>query len=92
MSDQSNIIPPFKPEDYPDKVCCGWLEHLVAAGFKFPFSIKTAITARDENSVDSQDKWSVEFYKQDARSLGVNQRQHITIFFLYCPFCGKKIG
>lgn len=84
------MLPEFKPEDYPDKTCCGVLEHLIASGYKFPFS-KPVVVKRDTMQMDTGG-WAVTMYEQDARTLGLNQRKHITVFLTHCPFCGKKIG
>lgn len=84
------LLEGFKPEDYPERVCCGTLEHLVETGYKFPFS-KPIIVSK-ELQIGASDKWAVTIYEQDARSLGLNQRKHVTVFLSYCPFCGKEIG
>jgi hypothetical protein len=85
----ANKIPEFNPDDYPDKVCCGILEHLVNTGYKFPFSIPIQLSQDMSLKAGS---WAVTVYEQDTRTLGLNQRKHVTVFLSYCPFCGKKIG
>ena len=86
------MLPKLNPEDYPEKVCCGVLEHLVANGFEFPFMKRFKTKPEGKDGIDIQEAWAVDVYKKDTRSLGINQRQKATIFLSYCPFCGKKIG
>ena len=82
-------LPDFNPDDYPDKTCCGILEHMIVSGYKFPFS-KPIMVNKDMQM--NAGGWAVTMYEQDSRSLGLNQRKHITVFITHCPFCGKKIG
>jgi hypothetical protein len=88
------VLPKLNPDDYPEKVCCGVLEHLIANGFEFPFIMPFRVEPEEGKQGDFslQEKWAVSLYKKDSRSLGINQRQKITIFLSYCPFCGKKFG
>lgn len=83
-------IQDFNSEDYPDAVCCGILEHMVLCGYKFPFQVPILIN-RPGMELEAK-KWSVSFYGKDLRSSGLNQRDTVSMFLVYCPFCGEKIG
>lgn len=88
----SNKIPEFNPDDYPDKVCCGILEHLLVSGFEFPFTLPMSVSPAAPGDFNVQPRWAVRLYQKDQRTLGLNQAKSVTLFLMYCPFCGKKIG
>jgi len=82
-------IADFNPEDYPDAVCCGILEHMVLCGYAFPFARPIMVQKPGELQAL---KWSITFYGKDKRSLNLSQRDRVSMFVVYCPFCGEKIG
>lgn len=82
-------IEQFKQEDYPDRVCCGALEHLTTSGFRYPFSRPVAIG----NDLDLKALgWFVTVYERDERTLNLNPGRSVKVVLQYCPFCGKKIA
>ena len=84
-------LPEFKPEDFPDKKCCGIFEYMILNGFKYPFYLTVSQALMQSlNPVPST--WAVRLYKQTARSLTLNEREQISLTMAYCPFCGAKLN
>lgn len=75
----------FNPEDYPDRVCCGILEHLTTVGLEFPF---TFVTFGDREQIKG---WAVSMCPVDPRTLGPVIAKASMVLLSNCPFCGKKL-
>lgn len=79
---------PFNADDYPNKTCCGVMEHIVAEGYTLPFYHPISIT-QDLHTLKAL-PWSIRVMKQTP-SGGLARRGAVTMIMSYCPFCGKKV-
>lgn len=84
-------IPQVNPDDYPNRACCGWLEHMQAHGYVYPYRPVEVIGGH----LDEGGKviYGLAFYQQDPRTMQpLTNRDVIILQLPHCPFCGAKIN
>lgn len=90
MPENPNLLTNPDLDDYPDRMCCAWIEHLWANGYKFPYRMTKVMPGKGEGA---KVHYSIAFYQQDARThQPITGRDVLLLDLPYCPFCGAKIN